>query len=208
MDAPPLRERIRKRLRKVIDVETLLLMVGAATPADADDRFRAGRYADLGALLEVYGEGRLRVQRVRRRRRLERRFARGDLCFVVDEPSGGIAVCMWLSNGGFRLDRYRIPVARYARQQYVYDLRVHPLTRRHGLGEASVRFMRAFVAASGGSEVFSHISPRNPVMPHVLFDKLGERVVARERVLVVLDRFGIPLRRATARPAPHPPSTC
>jgi GNAT superfamily N-acetyltransferase len=205
MDAPPLRERIRERLRKVIDVETLLLVAGAATQGHTDDRFRAGRSADLGALLEIYGEGRLRVQRARRRRRLERRFARGDACVVVDDPSGGIAVCMWLTNGGFRLDRYRIPVARYARKQYVYGLRVQPVARGHGLGEAALHFMRAVVAAGGGSEVFSHISPRNPVMPHLVFDKLNDRVVARETVLVVLNRFGIPLRRATARP---PSITC
>ena len=74
---------MRARLRRVVDVETPSVH---QTPAgDGDPSLaRLGTPGDIPALLELYGPERLRLQRWRRRRRLQRRFERGHTCYVAD----------------------------------------------------------------------------------------------------------------------------
>lgn len=180
-------------LRRIVDVETLLLVGGNPDGMPPASGVREARPDEVEALLELYGPRRLRL-----RRRLQRSFARGDVCLVAEGPDG-IRGCAWLARSPLRLPRYRLRVSPRPGQVYVHGVHVRTDARKQGLGTALALAAREHAAARGDTCVLGHISPRNPATPHLFLERLGDEVFASVSVAVLLDRFGLPLRH---RPVP------
>jgi ribosomal protein S18 acetylase RimI-like enzyme len=170
------------------------LMISAGSPPLAG--FEPATLDDVPALANLYGAGRLKIQRTRRRRRLQRRFERGDDCFVVRDNNRAIEAAVFITSMPFRLDHYRIPVRPGPEQLYFYGVHVDQSARRRGIGEALLRGMRAAMIERGARHALGHISPRNPATPHLILEKLGYQILARDTVVVLLNRFGVPIRHS------------
>lgn len=191
-----------RRLRKVVDVERLLLVARPVMVGPLPEGTREGSTADIDALVDLYGRGRLAVQTRRRRARIARRFDRGDICVVTEDPSGRLVGCAWLASTPLRLDRYRVRADASVHDTYLYGLRVATSAQRSGIGERTITAAHAVAAGRGAKNVQGHISPRNPATPHLFFDKVGSSRVGDCTVLVLGDRFGVelaPLRNAFDR---------
>jgi ribosomal protein S18 acetylase RimI-like enzyme len=183
------------RTRKIVDVEPLLLVAAERLPASPSVPVRRATRDDLDRLLDFNGAAALPLQRWWRRRRLAADLDRGDVCFVVDEGDA-IVGCEFLARRPLRLPHYRVRFRPSPTDAYLHGLRVRGDRRGRGYGESIVLAAMEHHLKHRGGRVFAHVSPRNPVSPYLHVEKLGFDVVGRVRVLVLLNRFGVPLPAA------------
>jgi hypothetical protein len=119
---------------------------------------------------------------------------RHDTCVVADRD--GVIGCAWLSTSGQRLRKYNVQVTPRPGEGYVYGVFVDSGARRQGAAYSMLCALGETAAREGVTSLLAHISPRNPATPHLFIDRLGGRVREQTHVLVLLNRFGVPLHTA------------